>query len=109
MRVLLQSTHVSLDMTRMPTQSRSPDRRYRVTLGQFLALEHILVRAENRAREEWQQFLAKRHMHQLPTVDVKQYWHRRFHNDSANKWLRTMVATLFQTAGRRGIHVDCNL
>jgi DNA-binding transcriptional LysR family regulator len=27
--------------------------------------------------------------------DVKQHWHRKFHNDSRNKWLRKQVAQLF--------------
>jgi len=122
----------------------------RLTTDQFLALEHILVRADNRAHEEAEQYFAKRRMHRkigihtphlisvplliaqsdmvvmlprflaqhlvelypnikimtpeigLPSVDVKQYWHRRFHTDSANKWLRSLVAQTFQRAGTRG-------
>jgi len=31
----------------------------------------------------------------LPNLHVKQLWHRRFHNDAANKWLRAQVARLF--------------
>ncbi|HKU96233.1 MAG TPA: LysR family transcriptional regulator [Vineibacter sp.] len=31
----------------------------------------------------------------LPNLHVKQLWHRRFHNDAANKWLRAQVAGLF--------------
>ena len=27
--------------------------------------------------------------------DVKQHWHRRFHNDTRNAWLREQVASLF--------------
>lgn len=27
--------------------------------------------------------------------DVKQHWHRKFHNDSRNKWIRRQVAQLF--------------
>jgi len=30
--------------------------------------------------------------------DVKQHWHRRFHSDSRNKWLREQVAQLFNDA-----------
>ena len=26
---------------------------------------------------------------------VKQHWHRKFHNDSRNKWLRKQVTELF--------------
>ena len=27
--------------------------------------------------------------------DVKQHWHRKYHNDSRNKWVRKQVAQLF--------------
>ena len=41
----------------------------------------------------------------LPTLHVKQVWHRRFHNDPANKWLRRQAAALFMNmptaVGRR--------
>ena len=30
-----------------------------------------------------------------PVIDVHQFWHRRFHKDPANVWLRSMVQTLF--------------
>lgn len=31
----------------------------------------------------------------LPEITVRQYWHRRQHNNPANKWLRELVNTLF--------------
>lgn len=31
----------------------------------------------------------------LPEFDIKQYWHRRQHNDVANRWLRGVTQTLF--------------
>lgn len=31
-----------------------------------------------------------------PVFDLKQYWHRRFHKDPANVWLRGMVHELFR-------------
>jgi DNA-binding transcriptional LysR family regulator len=31
----------------------------------------------------------------VPGFDVKQHWHRRFHNDPRNRWLRAQVAELF--------------
>jgi DNA-binding transcriptional LysR family regulator len=31
----------------------------------------------------------------VPTFDVKQHWHERFHNDEENKWLRKKIAQLF--------------
>jgi hypothetical protein len=30
-----------------------------------------------------------------PYDDLKQHWHRKFHNDAKVKWLRDLVATLF--------------
>ena len=32
----------------------------------------------------------------IPSFTVKQYWHTRYHHDSANRWLRGVCATLFQ-------------
>lgn len=31
----------------------------------------------------------------LPSFDVAQYWHERFHNDPGNRWLRNRIAALF--------------
>lgn len=31
----------------------------------------------------------------IPTFDLRQHWHRRFNNDPQNKWLRALVARLF--------------
>jgi DNA-binding transcriptional LysR family regulator len=31
----------------------------------------------------------------IPTFQVKQHWHARYHDDGANKWLRGIVAELF--------------
>jgi DNA-binding transcriptional LysR family regulator len=33
---------------------------------------------------------------QLPTIDLKQHWHRRYHDDLRNRWLRQIVAAAFQ-------------
>ena len=30
-----------------------------------------------------------------PAIPVRQFWHRRSHNDPANAWLRSMVRDLF--------------
>jgi DNA-binding transcriptional LysR family regulator len=32
----------------------------------------------------------------IPTFDLKQHWHRKFHDDARHKWLRGMVAELFK-------------
>jgi DNA-binding transcriptional LysR family regulator len=31
----------------------------------------------------------------LPRFDLRQHWHRRFHRDVRNRWLRAQVASLF--------------
>lgn len=35
----------------------------------------------------------------IPGFTVKQYWHARYHHDSANRWLRRLCADLFMQAG----------
>jgi DNA-binding transcriptional LysR family regulator len=32
---------------------------------------------------------------EIPTIGIKQYWHKRFHNDPANRWLRSVVSDVF--------------
>lgn len=40
----------------------------------------------------------------LPGFDIKQYWHRRQHNDVANRWLRGVTQALF--SGEEGWHLE---
>jgi DNA-binding transcriptional LysR family regulator len=37
----------------------------------------------------------------ISPVNVNQYWHARYHNDSANRWLRGICMELFSQAGVR--------
>ncbi|MFD2272674.1 hypothetical protein ACFS07_19965 [Undibacterium arcticum] len=32
---------------------------------------------------------------ELPVYSIKQYWHERFHEDAANRWLRGLIYELF--------------
>jgi len=32
----------------------------------------------------------------LPTIDIFQYWHERFHRDPGNRWIRSIFRTLFR-------------
>lgn len=32
---------------------------------------------------------------EIPTFDLKQHWHRKYHKDDANMWIRSIVARLF--------------
>ncbi len=31
----------------------------------------------------------------IPSFEIKQHWHERYHHDTANKWLRKVTAGLF--------------
>lgn len=41
---------------------------------------------------------------QLPSFDIKQYWHRRQHYDAANQWLRGEILQLF--SGKSTWHLE---
>jgi DNA-binding transcriptional LysR family regulator len=36
----------------------------------------------------------------IPSFDLKQHWHRKFHQDARNKWLRSIVSELFHNDAR---------
>ncbi|ACR30555.1 LysR family transcriptional regulator [Burkholderia glumae] len=117
-----------------------------LTLEQYLACGHAVVRAEGRSQEILEQHLAKARLHRravletshfmslpfilgrtdliatvphaigyayaaehasitllepplaLPRFDLRQHWHRKFHNDPRTSWLRGVVAGLFNDA-----------
>ncbi|HKT96813.1 MAG TPA: LysR family transcriptional regulator [Paraburkholderia sp.] len=117
-----------------------------MTLEQFLALGHAVVRAEGRSQEVLERFLEKKRLHRravletphfmslpfiltrtdliatvphaigfayvsehasialvepplpLPRFDLKQHWHRKYHNAPRGEWLRSVVAELFNDA-----------
>lgn len=116
----------------------------KLTLKQYLQLEHVVVRAESRTEEVIERYLARKKMRRQvvlttphfssapiivaqsdlivtipeplaryfsrvsaqlrvvglpfapPRIDLKQSWHRKFHHDQRNRWLRSVVAGLFQ-------------
>jgi DNA-binding transcriptional LysR family regulator len=35
-----------------------------------------------------------------PRIDLKQIWHRKFHHDARNRWLRSLMCDLFQKRAR---------
>jgi DNA-binding transcriptional LysR family regulator len=117
-----------------------------MTIEQFLAMGHAVVRAEGRSQEVLEQYLEKRRMRRravletphfmslpfiltrsdliatvphaigfayvsehasitlvepplpLPRFDLKQHWHRKYHNAPRAEWLRGLVAELFNDA-----------
>jgi DNA-binding transcriptional LysR family regulator len=118
----------------------------RLSLKEFLACGHALVRADSRSQEVLEKYLAKRRLVRravletphfmslpyilsrtdliatvphaigyaystehasivlvepplpLPRFDLRQHWHRKFHNDARTVWLRSLVAELFNDA-----------
>lgn len=37
---------------------------------------------------------------QLPRIDIAQYWHERYHRDSAHQWMRSLIFETFAANGR---------
>lgn len=118
----------------------------KLSLKQFLQLEHAVVRAESRTEEVIERYLARKHIQrrvvlttphfsstpmivaqsdlivtvpeplaryfseastqvrvvglpfESPRIDLKQFWHRKFHHDARNRWLRALTCQLFQKA-----------
>lgn len=116
----------------------------RLTLKQFLDLEHAVVRAESRTEEVIDRFLARKRIQRrvvlttphfasvvpivessdlvvtvpeplaryylsvsanvrrvkppftAPRIDLRQTWHRKYHHDARNRWLRALMCRLFQ-------------
>ena len=116
----------------------------RLSLRQFLQLEHAVIRAESRTEEVIERFLVRRRIQRRvvlttphfasvvpiveqsdlivtvpeplaryystvsarvrcarppfapPRIDLKQSWHRKFHHDPRNRWLRNLMCGLFQ-------------
>lgn len=116
----------------------------RLTMKQFLEMDHAVVQAESRTAEVIERHLAKKKIRrritlttphfasvpivvsqsdllvtipapvaryfaestanlkiiglpfQVPHIEIRQIWHRKFHHDARNRWLRGVVAELFQ-------------
>lgn len=120
-----------------------PIRDTRLTLEQFLALGHAVVRAEGRSQEILEKFLERKRIDRrivlltphfmsipavigksdlvvtlphaiglffshtganvrivepplsIPRIELRQHWHRNAHHEPRHKWLRRLVAELF--------------
>lgn len=116
----------------------------KLTIKQFMQLEHAVVRVESRTEEVIERYLSRKKIRRcvvlttphfasaplivaqsdliaivpeplahyfagisadlrvvelpfdLPRIEMKQFWHRKFHHDARNRWLRTLVYKLFQ-------------
>jgi DNA-binding transcriptional LysR family regulator len=139
-QVLFSDGFISLLRADHPVSAR------KLSLKQFLQLEHAVVRAESRTEEVIERYLARKRIQrrvvlttphfssapmivaqsdlivtvpeplaryfstasaqvrvvalpfESPRIDLKQFWHRKFHHDPRNRWLRTLTCKLFQTA-----------
>jgi DNA-binding transcriptional LysR family regulator len=122
----------------------------RLTLKQYLQLDHVVVRAESRTEEVIERFLARRKLRRNvvlttphfatapiviaqsdlivtipeplaryfsnvsahlrvvelpfrpPRIELKQFWHRKLDHDARIRWLRELVAKLFQRSEHGG-------
>jgi DNA-binding transcriptional LysR family regulator len=120
----------------------------KLTLKEYLQLDHAVVRAESRTEEVIERFLASKRLRRnvvlttphfasapmvvaqsnlivtipeplaryfssvsanlrvvdlpfkSPRIELKQFWHRKFHHDDRNRWLRALISKIFHQ--RRG-------
>ncbi len=141
-QTLFSDTFASLLRTDHPVTAN------KLSLKQYLQLEHAVVRAESRSEEVIERYLARRkirrhivlttphfasapmivaqsdlivtipeplaryfssvsaHLRVVglpfdpPRIELKQIWHRKFHHDERNRWLRTLVCRLFQESSK---------
>ena len=128
-----------------------PIRAEKLSLKQYLALDHIVVHAEGRTEEVIESYLARKKIRRRvvlttphfasapiivaqsdlivtvpeplaqyfarfaagvrvvqlpfepPRIAIKQFWHRKFHHDERNRWLRALVYEVFQPEPRRRV------
>lgn len=138
-QALFSDTFASLVRQDHPVTAR------KLTLKQYLQLEHAVVHAESRTEEVIERYLSRRKLRRQvvlstphfasapiivaqsdlivtipeplaryfarvsanvrmidlpfdpPRIQLKQFWHRKFHHDQRNAWLRSRVCALFQT------------
>ena len=132
-------------------RSDHPVRAEKLSLKQYLSLEHIVVRAEGRTEEVIESYLARKKIRRRvvlttphfasapiivaqsdlivtvpeplaryfakfaagvrvvqlpfepPSIAIKQFWHRKFHHDARNRWLRSLVYEVFQPEPHRRV------
>lgn len=67
-------------------------------LGNLLAQTDLVATVPQRVAQMLMRIASVKALpppHELPTFAMKQHWHERFHQDPANRWLRSLVADLF--------------
>lgn len=141
-QVLFSDTFASLVRLDHPVTAK------KLTLKQYLQLEHAVVHAESRTEEVIERYLSRRKLRRQvvlstphfasapiivaqsdlivtipeplaryfalgaanvrmiglpfdpPRIQLKQFWHRKFHHDQRNAWLRARICALFQKHGQ---------
>ena len=141
-QVLFMDTYACLVRAGHPVKGR------KLTLAQYVSLQHAVVRAESRTEEVVERYLARRRIRrhvvlttphfasapmivaqsdlivtvpeplaryftrasaglrvigmpfEPPRIALKQFWHRKFHEDARNAWLRNVFCELFQARHR---------
>lgn len=83
-------------------------RRIRLRVPHFVALADVLESSdlvatvpEVFARRSARRFQLSYRPHpvDLPTIEIRVFWHSKYHQDPANRWLRDMIVELFGEAG----------
>jgi DNA-binding transcriptional LysR family regulator len=67
-------------------------------LGNLLAQTDLMATVPQRVAQMLMRIAAVKALpppHELPTFAMKQHWHGRFHQDPANRWLRSLIVDLF--------------
>jgi DNA-binding transcriptional LysR family regulator len=67
-------------------------------LGNLLAHTDLVATVPQRVAQMLVRIAAVKALpppYELPTFAMKQHWHERFHQDPANRWLRSLIADLF--------------
>ena len=79
-------------------------RRVALTIPHFMALPAIIAQTDlivtvpRRLAQTFASFPNVTLMEapiRIPSFDIKQHWHKRYHHDDANKWMRRLLGDLF--------------
>ena len=79
-------------------------RRIGVTIPHFMALPAIIAQTDlvatvpsrlARTFASYPNIVIVNAPIRIPAVDIRQHWHKRYHHDDANRWLRRLLAELF--------------
>lgn len=102
--VVVHRENVSHELFEQALAEQGLSRRIVVSVPHFLAIPLLIAESDMVATVPYAVGLSFARMAELkvlrpptrvPPVDVKQFWHARFHRDQANTWIRGVIAELF--------------